>query len=85
MKKLIEVTPLPMLAMVPAAGFYDNNGMLYLAASPNCMPLFCGMVSAITEDASTSQGGATGGVSEQTLLKAIAIAMRPDAAKSLIG
>lgn len=83
MKKLIEVTPMVTLGAAPAAGFYENNGMLYAASAPGMHPIYCGMANALAQDA--AGGGQTGGVSEQTLLKAIAIAQRPELAQALVG
>lgn len=85
MKKIIEVTPIAMLGIVPNPGFYENCGMLYMANGSGVMPTFCGSLLGITQDPPKMIEGSVGGVSESTLLKAIAIAMRPDNAKSLIG
>lgn len=83
MKRNIEVAQMATLGPAPAAGFYEMGGMLYVANGPGMHPIYCGLTSALTqEDGSVTQ---IGGVSEQTLLKAIAIAQRPELAQTLVG
>ncbi len=81
MKKVIEVTTMPNLGIAPLAGFYEYAGSLYAASSPGIMPMYVGIMNQLTQEASGGVQG--GGVSENTLLKAIALVQRPELAFQL--
>jgi hypothetical protein len=85
MKKVIEIKPLQLMAIVPEAGFYDYCGSLYVAATPNTTPMYVGVLSTLPlQEFIECVQPAGGNVSEGALLRAIAIAQRPELAAQLV-
>ena len=82
MKRTIDIKTMTTYGVVPAAGFYDMAGSLYVAIGANVMPMCLGLIQNYTEDASEAPGGS--GISEGTLLKALAIALLPSTAAQVI-
>lgn len=83
MKKMITITPFPTLGPVPQPGFYDHMGTLYVASTPGVYPLSIGPINTMCP-VDAPEDAASGGISEETILKAIAIAQRPELATQLV-
>ena len=73
----IEVVEIAILVPQQSAGFYSYLGCIYVAHAPNMMPTYLGLINQLLVKPTPSPS-APSGVSEWTLLRAIAVAQNPD-------
>jgi len=73
----IEVVEIAALVPQQAAGFYSYLGCIYVTHAPNMMPVYLGLTNQLLVKPAPPVA-APSGVSEWTLLRAIAVAQNPD-------
>ncbi len=82
MKKVIEVKTWETVpSSATEVGFFDCYNCLYFVAASQTIPYYLGSTKDLLEE--VDRVAAASGVSELTLLKAIAIAQKPELAKEL--
>lgn len=79
MKKIIEITKITNLSELKPIGFYQFDNNLYICSYNNSIPMYCGVIAEHHfEDAKE-----TSSISENLLLKTIAVLQEPSLIKDL--
>lgn len=84
MKRVIEITDIPTVTIVPTPGFYRCMGSIYFAQITNTIPVYIGMEASMVWTEVEVPAPQSTGIDGNTLLKAIAISKRPELAKELV-